>query len=100
MTLFTKSDIIIDFDSCVKNVHNLTPDDSITNLTFEGYGGTNLVPPFEKALDISPDLFIVFSDLGCVPYTEVTPFPTLWVVVNNLHTTVSFGTRIDMEIAA
>ena len=88
---------IIDFDSSIKAVHSLTPDDDLWRLQFKGYGGTNLKPPFKEAKKLNPDLFIVFSDLECRKIKEEPSFPVIWVVVNNPHASVDFGQRIDME---
>lgn len=91
---------IIDFDSSIKDIHELGESDSVLTIPFRGYGGTDLFPPFEKALELNPDLFIVFSDMHCTPYTEETPFPVIWVVVNNPNASISFGQRVDMDTSS
>lgn len=89
---------IMDFDTKVKSINHITQPSELWDLKFKGYGGTDLKPVFEEARKLNPDLFIVFSDLHCKPIKKETPFPVIWVVVNNPNAKVNFGHKIDIEV--
>lgn len=91
---------LIDFDTDIKHIYNVDSYTNLLDLEFKGYGGTALEPAFEKAKELNPTLFIVFSDLDCRRIEEETPFPVIWVCVNNPKAAVKFGHKIDLELAA
>jgi len=88
---------VIDFDTCIKNIHSVRDIEDISDITFTGGGGTDLFPVFEYTNKHEPTLLIVFSDLECYPIKDIPNYPVIWVVVNNKNATVNFGTKIDYE---
>jgi len=86
---------IIDFDTSIKNVYNLSKDEGLDDITFSGYGGTNLKPVFDYYKDKSPEVLIVFSDLYCTAIQNDPGYPVLWVVIDNPEAEVFFGDKID-----
>ena len=92
-----KKTTIIDFDTSVKNVYELTADQGIDDVVFNGYGGTRLAPVFEHYKEEKPTVLIVFSDLYCTAMEDDPGYPVIWVVVNNPGAHVNFGDKIDYD---
>ena len=92
---------IIDFDTKVQNVYELSPDDDVTTtVKFNGYGGTDLRPVFDHYGKRKPDVLIVFSDLYCSKIRDDPGYPVLWVIIDNENAEVNFGTKIHYDTAA
>lgn len=85
---------IIDFDTTIKNIYVLTEDESLDDITFNGYGGTNLTPVFDYYANHKPTVLTVFSDLDCDAIQEDPGYPIIWICVNNPKAKVNFGTLI------
>jgi len=96
-TMHPKNTIIVDFDSDIKNVHELDENQSIDDVVFTGYGGTNLYPVFEHFNKNPPTVLIVFSDLHCKQIMDTPEYDVLWICVNNSSAKVNFGTLIHYE---
>jgi predicted metal-dependent peptidase len=92
--LHPKTMYIIDFDTTIKNIYTLTNDDTILNLNFNGWGGTDLTPVFEHFEKNHPDLLLVFSDLECTPIEKSPPYPVIWICNDNPDAKVNFGKLI------
>ena len=85
---------IIDFDTSIKHVHTLGPEDNVTSLPFSGRGGTDLDCVFEYYNKRKPEVLIVFSDLYCSEIEEDPGYPVIWVCVDNKNAGVNFGELI------
>jgi predicted metal-dependent peptidase len=89
---------IIDFDTSIKHVHKIGPDESVKDLPFSGRGGTDLDCVFEYfEKNNSPKLLIVFSDLWCERIENDPGYPVIWICVNNDRAKVNFGKLIHYE---
>ena len=86
---------IIDFDTKIRNVHELSQDESIDNVEFHGGGGTRLQCVFDHYTKHEPTVLIVFSDLYCVPIDVEPNYPVIWIVVNNTNANTNFGNQIQ-----
>lgn len=74
---------IIDFDTSIKNVHEIKRDESIDGIKFNGYGGTDMWPVFDHYKGKqAPKVLIVFSDMYCDMSMPKPPYPVIWVCVN------------------
>ena len=68
-------------DSEISAIHTITPDEYPVQLKATGFGGTDLCPPFEWAIQNAPDAgcIIYLTDLqGKSPETD-PGIPTLWI---------------------
>jgi len=88
---------IVDFDTRIKNIHELNQDDEIREINFSGRGGTDLYPVFDHFNAEPPSLLIVFSDLQCTPIKDETEYPVIWVCVNSPGGAVNFGHLIHIK---
>ena len=72
---------IVYCDSEISAIHTITPDEYPVQLKATGFGGTDLCPPFEWAVQNAPDAgcIIYLTDLqGKSPETD-PGIPTLWI---------------------
>lgn len=74
---------VIDCDTKIHNIYEITDNDQIQDLSFSGYGGTRVAPPIEYAIANNAQALLYFTD-GCFqPYTDKVPFPLLWIIYDN-----------------
>lgn len=88
---------ILTFDTEVKAIDTLEASDDIRSIEFTGRGGTNLHPAIDYFRDNPPRVLVVFSDLYCTPVEVKTPFPVIWVCVDNPQGKVNFGKLIHYQ---
>jgi predicted metal-dependent peptidase len=91
---------VVDFDTRIHNVHDLSQGDDATQIKFTGRGGTDMHDVFEfyKNPDNTPLVLIMFSDMECAPITEDPGFPVVWVKLGGYGFNPDFGTVIDFEV--
>lgn len=89
---------ITDFDTEIRAVHKLSPQDNIENVHFSGRGGTNMHPVFGYYTEPQnkPQVLIMFSDMECSAITEDPGFPVIWIKLDGYGFTPTFGTVIDL----
>lgn len=85
---------IIDFDTSIKHVHKLSPDESVQGLPFAGRGGTELDCVFDYYTKDKPTVLIVFSDLWCDQIHDDPGYPVVWICTDHTEATVNFGKLI------
>ena len=94
-----KETVILDFDSKVQHEYILTLDTPLDDITFTGYGGTNLIPLFDHIKRSGDtELLIVFSDLYCRSIIEKPDYDVIWVIVNHPKAKINFGKAIHLSI--
>lgn len=99
-TLKPQLTTILDFDTEVKLVTDLGPDESVDEVEFKGGGGTALEPVFEHFAEKGdPKVLIVFSDLYCRQIEEEPDYDVIWVCIDNPSATVNFGELIHFSTA-
>lgn len=89
---------IVDFDTSIRNIHEISQGDDIKNLRFSGRGGTDLYPVFKHFDSQKPQVLIVFSDLECRQIEDDPGYPVIWICISNPHATVKFGKLIHFEV--
>lgn len=89
---------IIDFDTRINNVYELSKEESMDHVSFSGGGGTDLRPVFEYYKDKAPTVLLVFSDFYCSKITKDPGYPVIWISVNNKAAEVDFGTLIHYDL--
>ena len=89
---------VVDFDTRIKNIHIIKPDDDIREINFSGRGGTDLYPVFDHFNENPPSLLIVFSDLQCTAIKEETAYDVIWICINTPNAKVGFGNLIHINI--
>jgi len=89
---------ILEFDTRINNVFELSQEESMDGIHFTGGGGTSLTPVFEFFKDRPPTVLVVFSDLECWPIEEDPGYPVIWIAVNNPEAQVKFGQLIHYDL--
>ena len=94
-----KKTTIIDFDTIVKNVHELKEGEYAKDITFRGRGGTNINPPLKYFRNHKPTVLVIFTDGEFKPFyePETIDFPVIWVILGNKSFTAEFGTIIHYD---
>lgn len=82
---------IVDFTTQVNNEHLLKEGETLDDVHFRSYGGTDLHPVFEHLAEDPPHFLVVFSDLDCAPVEEDPGYPVIWICINNPYAKVNFG---------
>lgn len=92
---------IINFDTGIKEIHEVTQDtDIIHDIKFTGRGGTRITPVLQWAKDNNPEVLVIFTD-GCFAYPSEDTYPNcpiLWLIHNNLNFSSKIGEVIHYEI--
>jgi len=98
-TLKPKALTIIDCDSQIHNVWEVTDDMNILDLKFTGGGGTSCVPVMDYCKKNPTTALVYFTDLYMTPWTQQTDYPLLWIVYNNPRAKAPVGeiTYYDIE---
>jgi predicted metal-dependent peptidase len=90
---------VVGFDTSIRSEFLLTREQSISEVKFQGGGGTYLQPVFDHYNERKekPVVLVVFSDLYCDVIQEDPGYPVLWIVVNNENAQTNFGTQIQYD---
>ena len=91
---------IIDFDTSIKHVHRLGPDETVQGLPFAGRGGTSLDCVFDYYDKNRPIVLIVFSDLYCSQLQEDPGYPIIWICCDNPGAEVNLGKLIHYDTSS
>lgn len=70
---------IIQFDTRISKVTELTDDDNFKDLKVLGRGGTSLAPVYEHIIKTKPTAAIIFSDMECSAMNNPN-IPILWAI--------------------
>lgn len=82
---------VMDFDTNIRSIHTLSESDSVSDITFDGRGGTDIVPVLDWAVKNNPTAMVIFTDGYFTPYEPKMPCPLLWIIVNNPEFTSKIG---------
>jgi predicted metal-dependent peptidase len=96
-TLLPESMYVVDFDTQVNSIYQISDCDSVRQLQFKGRGGTDLHPVFEHFKDKPPQVLVVFSDLECDAVEENPGYPVLWIRTPGSGHTPLFGRLIEFD---
>jgi len=92
---------VIDFDTKIGMVQEISENAPIQDLKFHGRGGTEIQPVLAWAKENTPAIMIVFTDGEFFhnPTKEEDPeVPVIWLVHNNPSFTCQFGEVIHYEL--
>ena len=92
---------IINFDTCIKEIHEVTQDTNIMrDIKFTGKGGTRIAPVLQWAKENNPEVLVIFTDgWFAKPSKDIYPdCPILWLIHNNLNFSSETGEIIHYEI--
>ena len=83
-------------DAAVQSVEEFGPSEPI-NLSPQGGGGTDFVPPFKwvEEIGIAPKCLIYLTDLCCNSFPVAPDYPVLWVT--DSHKTAPFGETVRLS---
>lgn len=72
------------FDDKIQNAIKIDQYTPITNFDLKGGGGTDLNPVIDYIEDnhISPEVFIIFTDMGLHIPSKKPEYPTIWIGIN------------------
>lgn len=91
---------VITIDAKVQEVikiKNLKKQLRENKVKFKGRGGTNMNPAFEKAVELKPDLIILYSDMLFYGYPPKPKAPVIWLSRNKSNDTIPYGSYICVE---
>lgn len=74
---------ILDCDTKINHIHDVTENDDISDLTFSGGGGTRCAPPIEYAKEHNAQALLYFTDGEFSNYNGKIDFPLLWIIYDN-----------------
>lgn len=90
---------ILDCDKKIHNIYDVTENDDILDLKFNGGGGTSCYPVMKYCEKHSATALVYFTDLYMAEYNEEISFPLLWIVYNNpKRTKVNVGEITHYDI--
>ena len=92
---------IINFDTCIKDIHEITQDtDIFKDIKFTGRGGTSIYPIINWAKQHEPEVLVIFTDgYFRQPSEDTYPnCPILWMIHNNPNFTAKIGEIIHYEL--
>ena len=90
---------ILDCDTIIHNIHDVTDSDDILELKFNGGGGTKCGPVIEFCEQQHTTALVYFTDLYMREYPHPIDFPLLWIVYNNpKRTQVNIGEITHYDI--
>lgn len=90
---------LVQFDTEITNETVIEEFDEFNALNIIGRGGTSLVPVKKHIEKHKPTAAIIFSDLECQPMNKLSEdIPVIWVVINNKHAKVNFGTKVHINV--
>ena len=89
---------LIEFDTQVNGVREITDVGDIHRVKFKGGGGTRIDPPLTWIKDNAPVVTLIFTD-GCfLKPTVKPPNDIIWIINDNKRFTCSFGKIIHYKI--
>ena len=83
-------------DYVLHEIHNVVPEDDITQLKFSGGGGTSFKPVFDYLSENPPQALIYFTDLYAEDIKKEVPYPVIWVC-NSKHEPAKIGETIYLN---
>lgn len=82
-TMKPKKITVIDFDTSIKDIHEVMEGDSVSNIKFKGYGGTDVTPVIDWANKNKPTVLLIFTDGGFRAYEPDINFDLMWIIYDN-----------------
>jgi predicted metal-dependent peptidase len=82
---------LIEFDTEIHSVIEITQEIRINDIEFNGGGGTDVTPVFEWAIQNTPEVLVIFTDGDFrMPKLKV-PSDIIWIIHDNAHWTANNG---------
>lgn len=81
----------LQWDTTVKQTDVCTTKQELLDVKFAGWGGTNVEPTLQWALENKPKVMLIFTD-GHFRKPKLKPkCPVIWIIVNNKNFKADFG---------
>lgn len=88
---------LVQFDTRVISVDQITSREQLLRMDFRGRGGTDIDPVMEWAQTCQDDVLVVFTD-GYFSAPKIQPpIPVIWVIYNNADFTAPFGKVVHYQ---
>ena len=97
-TLGIQECIILLFDDVVQATHIFQAGVPIQSVKLIGFGGTDLNPMLEAAIEWEPDVLVVFTDMWVDLPTVEYRGDSLWLVLDNPERDGPFGETIHIDL--
>ena len=81
----------LQWDTQVKQTDICTTKQELLNVKFAGWGGTDVDPTLQWAIDNKPKVMLIFTDGYFYEPTIKPKCPIIWIIVGNPDFTASFG---------
>lgn len=97
-TMKPKLMTVIDFDTRIKAIHEVTEDAAITDIDFQGYGGTDVAPVIDWAIENKPTVLLIFTDGEFSNnYDQSVPISLMWIIYGgrNFHSSIGEIVKYD-----
>lgn len=100
LTSFDRVELtLVECDTEIQKLEKLN-EDQVSDLArreFQGFGGTSLIPPFDKAAEETPDCLVYLTD-GYGPAPEKAPgFAVLWVLTEGGTEPTDWGQTVFLK---
>jgi predicted metal-dependent peptidase len=89
---------VIDFDIRIRDVHELTQDQSVSQIKFTGRGGTNIRQVIDWAAQHKPQVMLIFTDGHFHVYDLDPGIPIIWIIHSNEGFTYGYGKVIEYPL--
>lgn len=88
---------VIDFDTSIKEIHEIEEGDTVSKIKFKGYGGTDVKPVIEWAVENKPTVLLIFTDGGFRAYEPDINFDLMWIIYGNKRFKSNIGEVVFYE---
>ena len=88
---------VINFDSEIQSVTEITPDKPFKSFKFTGRGGTYIQPVMEHIEKTKPVAAIIFTDMCFRMVNKFPKVPIIWIAIDNHKVTVPYGKIVHIS---
>jgi predicted metal-dependent peptidase len=89
---------VLSCDTQIHDIHDVTDDQHMTELSIRGGGGTRCDPVMEYCKKENTTVLLYFTDLEMSDYNGEINFPLLWIVYDNPRASNKHGEIIHYQI--
>lgn len=88
---------LIQFTSHIRSVDQVASAEDLKNMHFHRYGGTNIEPVMDWAMENKPNLLLVFTDGEFENNAPDPGVPVIWIINGNASFTAPYGKVIHFD---
>ena len=88
---------VIGWDTCLTDIHELSPEDRLQDVTFNGGGGTDIDPVMHWTNNHKPEAIVIFTDGRFHSPTLDPKVRVYWIINDNPRWEQPFGSVVHYE---